>query len=172
MFQFYNILLLSLFFTYSLSKDIEKYYSNRTIASSRSIYELVQIRRAAARLAAYLNRTHRINNTNNINRINNKFLNTNTYASKIEISDFNTNPHEVLMERLKIVIIICIFSVGFMIIFVITCILARYCHGKDSRPTERIEQRKPQTYRTTTYVYAKKDTRNFTRKSRTLPAAV
>ncbi len=58
MLHFCNIFLLSLFFVYTISNDIQNNYSNRTITSSRSIYDLVQLRRQAARLAAYYNKTH------------------------------------------------------------------------------------------------------------------
>jgi hypothetical protein len=177
MLYFDKIFLLSLFFIYSISNDIQKYYPNRTIVPSRSIYDLVQIRRAAARFAAYRNRTHRNNNTNNFYQLANKVLNKNTYASRIKTSHLKNNHHQFIIERLKIVIIISSMALGFMIIVVTLCIMARYCQDKNPTSTERVEQRKPlnsprPTNRTAKSSQINYDTRNFSRKSRTLPTAV
>lgn len=177
MFHSYNILLLSLCFTYSLSKDIQKYYPNQTLVSSRSIYELVQIRRAAARFAAYHNRTHRNNNTNNINQLDKKVLNNSIHTSRIKTADVKNNYHEFLFERLKIIIIISSIALGLLIIIVIICIVVRYYQDKYPVPTERAPQKIPlnlprQTSRTYKFSQKNHDERNFSRKSRTLPTAV
>ncbi len=157
LFHFCNIFLLSLLLTYSIASDIQKYYSNRTIASSRSIYDLVQMRRAAARLAAYHNKTHRIHNTNN----------DNTYAPQNKITNSNNNPNRFLIERLRIVIIFSSIQLVFMIVIVITCIGVRYIRNKNPIFTERVEEINGTRFSETIY-----DTRNLSRKTRILPTAV
>jgi len=178
MFHSYNILLLlSLCFIYSLSKDIQRYYPNQTVVSSRSIYELAQLRRTAARFAAKLNRTHRTNSTNKINPLNKKVLNNNIYTPRIKTDDVKNIHDEFLYERLKIVIIISLIALLFSIIIVIICIVARYYQAKNPIPTERPPPKIPlnspgRTYRTYKFSQINPDKRNFSRKRRALPTAV
>jgi len=155
--RFYKIFLLSLLLTYSIASDIQKYYSNRTIASSRSIYDLVQMRRAAARWAAYHNKTHRIHNTNN----------DNTYVPQSKITNTNNNQNRFLIERLKIVIIFSSIPLVCMIVIVITYIGVTYIRSKNPIFTERVEQINGTRFSETIY-----DTRVFSRKTRTLPTDV
>jgi lipopolysaccharide/colanic/teichoic acid biosynthesis glycosyltransferase len=138
--------------TYSIASDIQKYDSNRTIASSRSIYNLVQTRRAAARWAAYHNKTHRIHNT---------------YAPQSKTTNSNSNQNRFLIERLRIVIIFSSIPLVFMIVIVITCIFVRYIRGKNPIFTERVEQINGTRFSEIIY-----DTRDFSRKTRILPTAV
>lgn len=172
MFHMYNILFFILFLGYTFSNDIEKYYPNREMVSSRSIYELVQVRRAAARFAALRNRTHRYNNTSNLYRIANKFLNKNTHIPAREITDYKTSHQQFVLERLKIVIIISCIAVFFMIILVLSCILIRYYRDKNPEPTQRQQSKQKRTYQATKFSQVKNDKRNFSRKPRTLPTAV
>jgi hypothetical protein len=169
MLHFYHILLLSLLFIYATSKDIQNRYSNRTITSSRSIYELAQLRRSAARLAAYYNKTHRKNNANT------NLLYTNTPRSKM--GDSNDGGNRFLMGRLRTIIFVSSISLIFMIVIVIICIIRKYYQGKNPTLTERIEQTEPfnsqeGTNRKIIYGEKIKDTRKFSRKSRTLPTTM
>lgn len=168
MFHIYNIFLVISFIGYSLSNDIQKYYPNRTVVSSRSIYDLVQVRRAAARFAAYRNRTHRYNNTNSLYRLTNKILNKNTHVPAREISDYKARHQEFVIKRLKIVIIISIISVTGMIIIVTFCIIARYYQDRNPK----FIQRKPQKCGNTKFSQINNDKRNFSRKPRSIPTAV
>jgi hypothetical protein len=146
---------------------MDKYSPNRTIVPSRSIYDLVQIRRNAARLA----KSHRNNYTN---QSGNMVLKKNTYAPKMQTLNPKTNLNQLKIERLKIVIAISSIAVVFMIILVIICIAARYYHDQNPVRTDRTEplnSSKPKKS-TTKYMQINQDTRNFSRKPRTLPAAV
>jgi hypothetical protein len=159
MVRLYIIFLLTLFFTYSIAKNIDKYYPNRTNVPSRSIYDLVQLRLAADRLA----KQHR-NNT----RLSHKFSTNRTYASRMKMSYSKDHHNQILFERLKIMITISGIVLAFMITIVIICILIRCRQDKNPKPTERVEQK----LRTTQYYRVKSDKRNFARKERPLPEAV
>ncbi len=156
MVRFYILLILCIFFTYTIAKNMDNYYSNRTNVSSKSIYELVQMRIAAARLA----RRHR-NNT--------QLIKNRNYAMKMKMSSYSKDDHnEILTERLKILVTISSTVLLLMIIIVIMCIVRRYYQDKNFKPTERaVEQNK-----TTRYSQVKSDKRNFSRKKRKSPTAV
>jgi hypothetical protein len=181
MFHYYTAFLLSLFFTYSISNDIYKHHSNRSIVSSRSIYELVQIRRAAARLAAYHNRTHQNNiaKTNELYQIDynpSDKYNDNKHISINEKTGSKNTRNGYLDERFKLIISISIIVVGFVILIVVICVVMRYIQHKhpiSSRTSGQSQPLNTSRYISATRYYEQRyDTRNFTRKTRTVPAAV
>jgi hypothetical protein len=101
-------------------------------------------------------------------------LKKNTYAPKMQTLNPKTNLNQLKIERLKIVIAISSIAVVFMIILVIICIAARYYQDQNPVRTDRAEplnSLKPKKS-TTKYMQINQDTRNFSRKPRTLPAAV
>ncbi|CAF3262997.1 unnamed protein product [Rotaria socialis] len=155
--------------------DIQHMYSNRTVVSSRAIYDLVQIRRAAAKFGSLLNRTRRnittssfhqvAMNTIKINNNNNNKINTHQYT----ISDFQKTYNQFLSESLKAIIAIGTFSLVLMIIIVTLCIFLKYRQKKTSIFTLTNEQNSslPRTHNPFRYNYSKCDTKNFSRKTRT-----
>ncbi|CAF1008914.1 unnamed protein product [Rotaria sordida] len=160
--------------------DIKSFYPNRTIVSSRTIYNLVQIRRAGSRFAAYRNRTHRNLTTNNFHLFENNSLdknndNINVYQNNTD--DFKKLFSQYLNERLKAMIIISSVALIFMVIVVTICIIGRYFRNKHSISTKGIEQTTPlnppkQTNRTKGFCQSDHDTRDFSRKPRKLPTDV
>lgn len=180
MLHFYSILVLLPFFICSQSIDIQNKHLNRTIVPSRTIYDLVQIRRAGAKFAALRNRTHRNATTNdfrqlvlNAVKVNNDLGNTNEHDMKI----FKKSYHRILDERLKLMIIIISVSVGLMIIIVIMCIVRKYYEGRIPMLKVLKEQTEPlQSPRHTesAFRYSYRNTfdeRNFGRKTRTIPTS-
>lgn len=126
----------------------DRFYPNRTIVPSRSIYELAQLRIAAARLAkAYRNRT---------------MENKTTIIPQSKAHQANA----IFTEHLKVVIIISASVVLLMAIIVILCIMVRYYRDKHPRLTEMIPERKRIL---TQYTRGVPDKRIFTRKHRHLP---
>ncbi|CAF0742304.1 unnamed protein product [Adineta steineri] len=158
----HTIFLICLLFTYSTSNNIRKNDYNQTMTSSRSIYDLVQIRLAARRLAGYHNRTHRNNHTDFFNGHNNY-----SYQSKSNSMYSKDNQQRFLLERLKVVVIISSIALGFMMLTVTICIVTRYFQNKNSIPNTTIVQQKPSNS-FTQYKYSQpKDlTRNYSRKPR------
>ncbi len=134
---------------------MDKFDSNQANSSTKSIYELVQARIAAARLARrYRNST--------------QFISNRAITPKMNMIYSKADHNEMLTNRVKIVVMISSIVLALMIISVIVCILKRYFQDKNFNPTERIpDQRRP-----TQYSRVKPDNRNFARKQRTLPTAV
>ncbi|CAF0936622.1 unnamed protein product [Adineta ricciae] len=141
---------------------------NRTIVSSRSIYDLVQARRVASRLAAYHNRTHRKNHPNAY------FSNANIdyiYSQRSQTNDLNSSHQQFFSARFKIVIIFSAITLISMIAIIITCIVTKYYRSKNPAT---VEQREPlnQTRRTIVFSNPNYDQRIFTRKPRAMPTEV
>ena len=147
--RFSSIVFLSLFLTCSMAKNMpDRFYPNRTMVPSRSIYDLAQLRIATARLAkAHRNRT---------------IENKTTVISQSKTHQSN----DVFNEHLKVVIVISVTVVLLMTTIVIVCIMVRYCQNKHPRLTERIPER---TRILTHYTRAAPDKRNFLRKHRHSP---
>lgn len=145
MVRIFSMGLLSLFLTCSMSKDVaEQFYPNRTIVPSRSIYDLAQVRIAAARLAkTYHNRT--IQNTT------------------MNIAQSKTHGNNLFFDRLKIIIGISSSVILLMSIIVIICIIGRYYHDKHPTITERAPEKRRWT---TQYTRTMSDDRYFGRKDR------
>ncbi|UJR28365.1 hypothetical protein I4U23_009608 [Adineta vaga] len=167
----YSLVFLCLFFAYTNCNDMQKSDTNRTIVPSRSIYDLVQIRRAASRLTAYYNKTHRKNHPD--------LYSTDTDFDNMQLPKSQTNDLEnirqrFLIERLQIIIIFTTIALISMIVIVISCIVARYYQGKNPISTETIQQGKSLNPSKQAIIFSQttNDTRIFTRKSRTLPANV
>ena len=145
MIRIFSIGLFGIFWTCSMSKDLaEKFYPNRTIVPSRSIYDLVQLRLSAARLAkTYHNRT--MQNTTVI------------------IRQSKNLRRDLFFDHLKIIVGISSAVVLLMASIVIICILIRYYHDKHPTITERAPEK---NRRTTQYTRVVQDNRNFSRKQR------
>ena len=152
------------------------------MASSRSIYDLVQLRRMAARLAANANRTRdNSTQTNTIDRLSDSdsFYRGDGIAPapkshKDQSKDIH---HRFLIERLRIMIITGAVTVLVVIMITISCISLRYMQTKHRKPTEIVEQEVPlrtqrQVSQGTPFSLTPDDQRNFARKSRTLNRAV
>lgn len=172
-----SLFLFSLLFICSASLD-----ANRTMTSSRSIYEFAQLRRMAARLAANANRT-RGNSTqaNTIDRLSDSDSFSRgdgiSPASKSHKDQSKDIHRRFLVERLRIMIITSSVAVLVVIAIVISCISLRYMQTKHAKPTERAEQEVP--LRTQRHVSSRMpfsltphDQRNFARKPRTSTRAV
>ncbi|CAF1563518.1 unnamed protein product [Rotaria magnacalcarata] len=154
--------------------DIQYKYSNRTVVPSRTIYDLVQIRRAAAKFGALLNRTHRNITTNSFHQVAMDTMQINNNSNKINthqytISDFQKTYNQVLSKSLKAIITIGVLSLVLMIIIVTVCILLKYPQKKTSIFMLTNKQSSPltRTHNPFRYNYSKCDTRNFSRKTRT-----
>lgn len=152
--RIHQIFFFVLLFTYSSCNLKKKYYSNRTNSSSTSaIYQLVQARRAAARLAKLARSNHSARA---------QYFNYQSYTVKTKIYQPADLHKEYIIEGLKIKLISIGIALVFMIIVISLCIcLKRYA---DEHPQSfsgpRQSTFKPQSGR---YTYVIKDDRNFQR---------
>lgn len=132
-----------------MSKEMpDRFYPNRTMVPSRSIYELAQLRIAAARLA----KVHRSRTIDN--------------ATIVTPQSKSRQPNELWIERLKIVIMISVSVVLLMTIIVVVCIIGRYYRAKHPTITDRVTER---THFKTQYDRSTPDHRHFGRKHRHFP---
>ncbi|CAF0926413.1 unnamed protein product [Rotaria sp. Silwood1] len=141
------------------------------VSNTKTIYEIVQMRLAASRFAAYRNRTNRF-------KINALQINKNaTHAHQNHIEDFKHSYNRFLNKRFRAIIIVCSSTLTCMIIVVLICIIRTYIKNKSSTSSIRTEQTTPlnpsrQTNKTKGYSHSNHDTRKFSRKPRTLPVDV
>ena len=141
---------------------------NRTIVSSRSIYDLVQARRVASRLAAYYNRTHRKNHSNAyLSNANFDYI----YSRRSQTNNLDNSHQQFFSARFKIVTIFSAITLISMIAIIIICIVTKYYR---SMTPSTVEQRQPlnQTSRTIVFSNPNYDRRTFIRKPRAMPSDV
>ncbi|CAF0980744.1 unnamed protein product [Adineta ricciae] len=141
---------------------------NRTIVSSRSIYDLVQARRVASRLAAYHNRTHRKNHSNAyLSNANFDYI----YSRRSQANDLDNSHQQFFSARFKIVTIFSAITLMSMIAIIITCIVTKYYRSKNPATVEQREALN-QTSPTIVFSNPNYDRRIFTRKPRAMPTEV
>ncbi|CAF2395165.1 unnamed protein product [Rotaria sp. Silwood2] len=135
---------------------------------------------AASRFAASRNRTHRNISTNNfhpseINSLN--IDNDNIHVHQNITDGFINNYNRFINERLRAIIIVSSSALTFMIIVVIICIIRTYLKNNYPISMTVTEQTTPlnpsrKTNKTVGFSQSNRDTKNFSRKSRTLPVNV
>lgn len=157
----------------SLSTDQRNLYPNRTITSSRSIYELVRLRLMTARVSALANRTHP-------NGSGSDLMPSRNYTIMSQDGSYLDGPqnklvyskethHRLLTERLRVSFVIGGISVLFVTIICVICIVSRRSPRK--APTSPVERRvyspvgRP-TPESIPFSQTRFDKRNFQRKER------
>ena len=120
--RFYHaVILLTVYFLSSSNGEPENRNANRTMASSRALYDLAEIRRASARLSTYRNQTHR----NSTTRSRMSLLDRS--SSKVyDAIEPKSHPRRFLLERLKTSIIGISLGLGCMVAIVSICIFTQY----------------------------------------------
>lgn len=167
------LLFVSIFCVNNLSVGQKNLYPNRTITSSRSIYELVQLRRMAARIAALANRTRQnVSNNNGLMPSWNYTIipQDGSYLddSKNKLVYTKETHDRLLTERLTVSFIIGGVSVALVTVVCFICIMIR---KSPQTPSLTIEQETPLTTKrripeAIPYSQTRFDKRNFQRKDR------